>query len=118
MSPNVPLHSPIGSDELFNAETGELIYSAKKTIYKDSTFEWIKDEIYADYEYRKLSNQRKLLQIVDSFIASVGEIKINTPPDPSPDFLPNAYYRPAPDDLSKYSNFEDYIQKNSNRFNF
>lgn len=100
MSPNRPTYSPPDSEELFDAITGELIYSSKVTIWVDT--------------YAEATRVQKL----QSAISSLGNrIKINTPPPPSPDFLPTAYYRSAPEDHSKYSDFEDYIQKNVNRFN-
>lgn len=100
MSTNPPIFSPEGSDQIFNSETGELIYSPKKTIWVD---------IYAE------ANRVQKLQ---ESISSLGSrFKINTPPPPSPDFLSNAYYRSAPEDLSKYSDFEDFLRVNINRYN-
>lgn len=101
MSTNPPTFSPEGSDELFNSETGELIYSPKKTIWVDT--------------YAEANRVQKLQESISSLGS---RFKINTPPPPSPDFLPNAFYRPEPEDMSKYSDFEDYIQKNLNRYNF
>jgi hypothetical protein len=91
MSTIPPYYSPEGSNDLFNSETGELIFSAKKTIWKDSTFECVKEEIYKEIDYKHLSNQRKLHNIVNAFISSGREIKINTPPPPSASFLPRVY---------------------------
>ena len=101
MSPNRSLFSPPDSEDLFDSLTGELVYSPKKSIWSDT---------YAD------ANRIQKLQ--NSISSLGGRIKINTPPPPSPDFLPNAYYRSAVEDMSEYSDFEDYIQKNMNRFNF
>lgn len=99
MSPNRPLYSPTDSDELFDSVTGELVYSSKITIWVDT---------YAE------ANRVQKLQESLSFLGR--RFKINTPPPPSPDFLPTAYYRSAPEDHSEYFDFEDYIQKNVNRF--
>ena len=118
MSDIPKLFSPEGSDELYNSETGEMVYSPKKTIWVDDQFDLIKQETYKKNAERDLHNYRKLKKYVDEFLLSGREIKINTPPPPSSDFLPNAFYRSPPEDLSKYSVFEDYIQKNMNRFNF
>ena len=101
MSANRPCFSPADSDDLFDSLTGELAYSPKKSIFVDT--------------YAEANRVQKLQEAISSL---GGRIKINTPPPPSPDFLPTAYYRPAPEDHSKYSDFEDYIQKNMNRFNF
>lgn len=89
------------SEDLVDSETGEIVYSKTKSIYGNT---------YAD------ANR---IQTLQKSISALGRrMRINTPPPPSPEFLPNAYYRPAPDDLSKYSDFEDYIQKNHRRYNF
>ena len=99
MSPNRSLFSPPDSDELFDSLTGELVFSPRTSLFVDT--------------YSEANRVQKL----QSSISSLGNrIKINTPPPPSPDFLPNAYYRSAPEDLSKYSDFEDFVQKNMNRY--
>lgn len=103
MSPNSPLYTPIDSDDLFDSLTGELIYSPRKSIYFYSSSE-------AEREYIRIRKLQK------AFSSLHGRIKINKPPPPSPDFLPNAYYRSPPDDLNVYSDFEDFIQKNMNRY--
>lgn len=99
MSPNRPCFSPADSDELFDSLTGELIYSSKKSIFVDT--------------YAEANRVQKLQEAISSL---GGRIKINTPPPPSPDFLPNAYYRSPPEDMSKYRDFEDFVQKNMNRY--
>lgn len=99
MSPNRPCFSPADSDELFDSLTGELIYSPKKSIFVDT--------------YAEANRVQKLQEAISSL---GGRIKINTPPPPSPDFLPNAYYRSPPEDMSKYRDFEDFVQKNMNRY--
>lgn len=114
MSTIPPYYSPEGSNDLFDSETGELIYSAdKNTIWKDSTFEFIKEEIYKANAYRDLSNKRKLEKFISLGISSGKEFKINTPPPPSPDFLPKVYsalQREASFKVSDYKDFDDLIQ--------
>lgn len=89
------------SDDLVDSQTGEIVYSKTKSIYGDT---------YAD--------ANRIQTIQKSISALGGSVKIKTPPPPSPEFLPNAYYRLPSEDLSKYSDFEDYIQKNHKRYNF
>ena len=63
MSTNPPTFSPEGSDELFNSETGELIYSPKKTIWVDT--------------YAEANRVQKLQESISSLGS---RFKINTPP--------------------------------------
>lgn len=118
MSISPKYYTPEGSNELFDSETGELLYSAQETIWFDDQFDIIKKETYKNNAYRDLENYRKLKGHVDSLIQSGVTIEIKKPPPPSPEFLPKAYYRPPPEDMSKYTDFEDYVQKNMNRYNF
>lgn len=110
MSAAFPFFSPDGSNDLYNSETVELFFSAnrKPTIWYDST-----DEIIELEKIQKLNN------IFTRAIKKHGSIKINTPPDTSPSFLPKIYdkMQTCPDDLSQYLDFEDYIQKNFENFN-
>lgn len=89
------------SDDLIDSETGEIVYSKTRSIFGNT---------YAD------ANR---IQAIQKSISALGaSLKIKTPPPPSPEFLPNAYYRLPPEDHSKYSDFEDYIQKNHKKYNF
>ena len=118
MSNNPPYYSPDLSTDLFDSTTGELIFSiVKNPIYKNSTFDFIKEEVYENQKIRDCAAQKKLSSFVDALIAKDVHIKINTPPHPSPDFLPNIYFQQKfnPEiDLSQFEDFEDFIQKNMN----
>jgi hypothetical protein len=98
MSNNPSPFTPEDSDELRDSETGELIYSPKKTIWSNN--------------YSEANTIQKLQMVISSL---GGRIKINTPPPPSPDFLSNVYFQQKFNfdiDFSKFEDFEDFIQKN------
>ena len=93
MSPNRPCFSPADSDDLFDSLTGDLIYSPKNLFSLIPMRKQIEFKTSRSYLFFRWSNKNKY----------------SSPP--SPEFLPNAYYRSPPEDMSKYRDFEDFVQK-------